>query len=188
MILLSLSFVLKVCCVATIVCWVSAEAPIVTSVGYIFETFTPYALIRFFEFSDKEWNITENCFADMYEYIEGLRHGEYWALKCNTEKLISCRSQQIIILIMIVIVLYLIICVCVFIVYDASSYYSGAIFSGQNMRLQNPHLCSYLSRQFNEFTYKLDEYAYVISFDVQIISAHYLMEITYDNYFKVNLF
>lgn len=62
---------------------VIANAPIITSVGYAFETFTPYAMIRFFEFSDKEWNITENCFSDMYEYVEGLRHAEYWAIKCK---------------------------------------------------------------------------------------------------------
>lgn len=61
----------------------SAEAPVVTSIGFMFETFSPYTLIRFFEFSDREWNITEGCFGDMYEYVEGLRHNEYWALKCK---------------------------------------------------------------------------------------------------------
>lgn len=61
---------------------VSGNAAIITSVNYAFETFSPYALIRFFEFSDKEWNITGKCFKDMYVYVQGLRNGEYWAVKC----------------------------------------------------------------------------------------------------------
>lgn len=61
-----------------------ANAAIITSVNYAFETFSPYALIRFFEFSDKEWNITEKCFRDMYVYVDGLRNGEYWAVKCRS--------------------------------------------------------------------------------------------------------
>lgn len=61
---------------------VSGNAAIITSANYAFETFSPYALIRFFEFSDKEWNITEKCFRDMYVYVGGLRNGEYWAVKC----------------------------------------------------------------------------------------------------------
>ncbi|XP_037888979.1 uncharacterized protein LOC119637197 [Glossina fuscipes] len=129
---------------------VIANAPIITSVGYAFETFTPYAMIRFFEFSDKEWNITENCFSDMYEYVEGLRHAEYWAIK----------------------------------LYDASSYYGGSVFAGSTVRLHNPHLCRFLSQQYKKYKNKLDDYAYVISFDVQIVSAHYLMEIAFDNYYK----
>lgn len=68
----------------------STNAAIITSVNYAFETFSPYALIRFFEFSDKEWNITEKCFRDMYVYVDGLRNGEYWAVKCR------CLSNQII--------------------------------------------------------------------------------------------
>lgn len=67
-----------------------SEAPVVTSIGFMFETFSPYTLIRFFEFSDREWNITEGCFADMYEYVEGLRHNEYWALKRKTTVLYFC--------------------------------------------------------------------------------------------------
>uniref|UniRef100_A0A1A9W9H3 Nose resistant-to-fluoxetine protein N-terminal domain-containing protein n=1 Tax=Glossina brevipalpis TaxID=37001 RepID=A0A1A9W9H3_9MUSC len=118
---------------------VIANAPIITSVGYAFETFTPYAMIRFFEFSDKEWNITENCFSDMYEYVE---------------------------------------------VYDASSYYGGSVFAGSTVRLHNPHLCRFLSQQYKKYKNKLDDFAYVISFDVQIVSAHYLMEIAFDNYYK----
>lgn len=62
--------------------FVSGNAGIITSVNYAFETFSPYALIRFFEFSDKEWNITEKCFRDMYVYVGGLRNGDYWAVKC----------------------------------------------------------------------------------------------------------
>lgn len=70
-------------------------------------------------------------------------------------------------------------------VYDASGYYSGGLFAGLNMRVHNPDLCRFLSRQYQEFAHNLDDYAYVTSFDVHLISAHYVMEIAYDNYFKV---
>lgn len=63
--------------------FVSSNAAVITSVNYAFETFSPYALIRFFEFSDKEWNITAKCFREMYVYVNGLRSGDYWAIKCK---------------------------------------------------------------------------------------------------------
>lgn len=72
------------------------------------------------------------------------------------------------------------------IVYDASSYYGGSVFAGSTVRLHNPHLCRFLSQQYKMYKNKLDDYAYVISFDVQIVSAHYLMEIAFDNYYKVS--
>lgn len=56
---------------------------VVTSVNYIFEGFSPYATLRFFEFNDKGWNISENCIRDMYNFLEGLRRGSLWAVKCE---------------------------------------------------------------------------------------------------------
>ncbi|KAI8122686.1 Nose resistant to fluoxetine protein 6 [Lucilia cuprina] len=133
---------------------VNANAAIITSVNYAFETFSPYALIRFFEFSDKEWNITEKCFRDMYVYVNSLRSGEYWAVK----------------------------------LYDASSYYAGAAFSGTSLRLHNPNVCRLLSKQFNEYfkvpRHHSETLLYVLPFDVHLISGHFLMEIAHDNFFR----
>uniref|UniRef100_A0A1I8NMU5 Nose resistant-to-fluoxetine protein N-terminal domain-containing protein n=1 Tax=Stomoxys calcitrans TaxID=35570 RepID=A0A1I8NMU5_STOCA len=132
---------------------ICGNAAIITSVNYAFETFSPYALIRFFEFSDREWNITQTCFRDMYVYVQGLRNGEYWAVK----------------------------------LYDATSYYAGAAFSGTTVRLHNPNLCRFLSQQHNDIqlqytnpNYKL----FALPFDVHLISGHFLMEVGYDNYFR----
>ncbi|XP_017472178.1 PREDICTED: uncharacterized protein LOC108363348 isoform X2 [Rhagoletis zephyria] len=58
-----------------------ARATVVTSVNYVFEGFSPYATLRFFEFNDKGWNISENCLRDMYNFLEGLRRGYLWAVK-----------------------------------------------------------------------------------------------------------
>ncbi|XP_058974424.1 uncharacterized protein LOC131800755 [Musca domestica] len=135
---------------------VYSNAAIVTSVNYAFETFSPYALIRFFEFSDKEWNVTQTCFRDMYVYVQGLRNGEYWAVK----------------------------------LYDATSYYAGAAFSGTSARMHNPNLCRYLSQQYNDLQLRTSNPNYklfVLPFDVQLISGHFLMEIGYDNYFRVSI-
>ncbi|XP_065365834.1 uncharacterized protein LOC135958842 [Calliphora vicina] len=134
--------------------FVSGNAAIITSVNYAFETFSPYALIRFFEFSDKEWNITDKCFRDMYVYVDGLRNGEYWAVK----------------------------------LYDATSYYAGAAFSGTSTRLHNPNVCRLLSKQFND-NIKIQRHPsetklYVLPFDVHLISGHFLMEIAHDNFFR----
>ncbi|KAM7349694.1 uncharacterized protein ACRADG_008540 [Cochliomyia hominivorax] len=131
-----------------------ANGAVITSVNYAFETFSPYALIRFFEFSDKEWNITETCFRDMYVYVDGLRNGEYWAVK----------------------------------LYDASSYYGGAAFSGTSIRMHNPNICRLLSKQFNEnnkiHLNPSERKLFILPFDVHLISAHFLMEIGHDNFFR----
>lgn len=50
-------------------------------VNYMLEAFNPYSVIRFFEFSDKGWNISENCLKNMYKYLEGLKSGALWAVK-----------------------------------------------------------------------------------------------------------
>ncbi|XP_055915180.1 nose resistant to fluoxetine protein 6-like [Eupeodes corollae] len=38
-------------------------------------------MVRFFEFNDKGWNISEKCLKDTYNYLEGLRKGSIWAIK-----------------------------------------------------------------------------------------------------------
>lgn len=55
-----------------------------TQVNYMLEAFNPYSVIRFFEFSDKGWNISENCLKNMYSYLEGLKSGALWSVKCES--------------------------------------------------------------------------------------------------------
>lgn len=55
-----------------------------THVNYMLEAFNPYSVVRFFEFNDKGWNISENCLKNMYNYLEGLKSGALWAVKCKT--------------------------------------------------------------------------------------------------------
>lgn len=52
-------------------------------VNYMLEAFNPYSVVRFFEFNDKGWNISENCLKNMYNFLEGLRSGALWAVKCE---------------------------------------------------------------------------------------------------------
>lgn len=78
-------------------------------------------------------------------------------------------------------------------VYDATSYYGGAAFSGVSARLHNPNICRSLSKQFNDYRQKhlhlhAETQLFVLPFDVQLISAHFLMEIAHDNYFRVSKF
>lgn len=57
-------------------------------VNYMLEAFNPYSVVRFFEFSDKGWNISENCLKNMYNYLEGLKSGSLWAVKCKSKLII----------------------------------------------------------------------------------------------------
>lgn len=66
-----------------------------TQVNYMLEAFNPYSVIRFFEFSDKGWNISENCLKNMYSYLEGLKSGALWAVKCKSLKISKKRLKQI---------------------------------------------------------------------------------------------
>lgn len=63
-----------------------------THVNYMLEAFNPYSVVRFFEFSDKGWNISENCLKNMYHYLEGLKNGALWAVKCKLEVGSNCEN------------------------------------------------------------------------------------------------
>lgn len=66
------------------VCFVGqiAGTPIY-SINSVFEVFSPMSMIRFFEFSDQGWNISEGCIKDMYLYLDGLQKDQPWSLKCK---------------------------------------------------------------------------------------------------------
>lgn len=65
-----------------------------THVNYMLEAFNPYSVIRFFEFSDKGWNISENCLKNMYNYLEGLKSGALWAVKCKSKLSFSLKKSE----------------------------------------------------------------------------------------------
>lgn len=54
---------------------------VIAQLNVIFETFSPTSMIRFFEFSDAGWNITEKCIKDMFLYLDGLHKDVVWAVK-----------------------------------------------------------------------------------------------------------
>lgn len=40
-------------------------------------------MVRFFEFNDVGWNISEKCIKDMFLYLDGLHKDMLWAVKCT---------------------------------------------------------------------------------------------------------
>lgn len=58
------------------------SATVISNLNVIFETFGPLSMVRFFEFNDVGWNITEKCIKDMFLYLDGLHKDVLWAVKC----------------------------------------------------------------------------------------------------------
>lgn len=59
-----------------------SEPIIISNVNLIFETFNPISMVQFYEFNDKEYNITDSCIQDMFLYLDGLHRDIFWAVKC----------------------------------------------------------------------------------------------------------
>lgn len=53
----------------------------ISSVTFGFEVFSPKSLIRFFEFNDMGWNISQECIRSMYTYLDALQKDSKWAYK-----------------------------------------------------------------------------------------------------------
>ncbi|XP_031626081.1 uncharacterized protein LOC116342557 [Contarinia nasturtii] len=96
------------------------SATVISNLNVIFETFGPLSMVRFFEFNDVGWNISEKCIKDMFLYLDGLHKDVLWAVK----------------------------------LYDASSFYSGGIMSGNIIRRTDPQLCRELNEEINIFNYQ----------------------------------
>lgn len=64
------------------VCIAFAGGTVISNLNVIFETFAPLSMVRFFEFNDIGWNITEKCIKDMFLYLDGLHKDMLWAVKC----------------------------------------------------------------------------------------------------------
>ncbi len=59
------------------------HSTIISNVNLIFETFNPISMVQFYEFNDKEYNITDSCIQDMFLYLDGLHRDIFWAVKCE---------------------------------------------------------------------------------------------------------
>lgn len=57
------------------------SATVISNLNVIFETFGPLSMVRFFEFNDVGWNISEKCIKDMFLYLDGLHKDVVWAVK-----------------------------------------------------------------------------------------------------------
>lgn len=68
-----------------------ASATVISNLNVIFETFGPLSMVRFFEFNDVGWNISEKCIKDMFLYLDGLHKDILWAVKC------MCKSFRFVI-------------------------------------------------------------------------------------------
>jgi hypothetical protein len=66
----------------------SCLAGSISNTNFVFETFSPRNLIRFFEFNDFGFNISSNCIKDLYIYLDALQKDLLWAYK---RKLLSFR-------------------------------------------------------------------------------------------------
>lgn len=54
---------------------------VISNLNVIFETFAPLSMVRFFEFNDVGWTISEKCIKDMFLYLDGLHKDVLWAVK-----------------------------------------------------------------------------------------------------------
>lgn len=59
----------------------TVNGTVISNLNVIFETFGPLSMVRFFEFNDIGWNITEKCIKDMFLYLDGLHKDVLWAVK-----------------------------------------------------------------------------------------------------------
>lgn len=58
---------------------------VISSVNFAFEVFSPKSMVRFFEFNDNDWNISQDCVRNMYSYLEALQLDTLWAYKREWE-------------------------------------------------------------------------------------------------------
>lgn len=54
---------------------------VISNLNVMFETFQPLSMVRFFEFNDVGWSISEKCIKDMFLYLDGLHKDVLWAVK-----------------------------------------------------------------------------------------------------------
>lgn len=58
------------------------EAALITNVNFVFEVFSAKSMVRFFEFNDAGWNISQDCIQNMYTYLNALQNDIRWSYKC----------------------------------------------------------------------------------------------------------
>ncbi|CRL04484.1 CLUMA_CG017565, isoform A [Clunio marinus] len=62
----------------TITCVTSTA---ISNVNFVFEVFSQKSLVRFFEFNDIGWNISQSCVQNLYSYLDALQKDLKWAYK-----------------------------------------------------------------------------------------------------------
>lgn len=60
----------------------AAVAP-VTKITTVWELFNPISLVKFFEFSDRGWNVSGECIRDMFWYLEAIEQDYEWPIRCK---------------------------------------------------------------------------------------------------------
>lgn len=65
------------------ICVSFVSSTVISNLNVIFETFSPISMVRFFEFNDVGWNISEKCIKDMFLYLDALHKDVSWAVKCK---------------------------------------------------------------------------------------------------------
>lgn len=55
----------------------------ISNLNVIFETFQPLSMVRFYEFNDVGYEISEKCIKDMFLYLDGLHKDILWAVRCK---------------------------------------------------------------------------------------------------------
>lgn len=70
------------------------RATIISNVNFAFEVFSPKSMIRFFEFNDMGWNISQDCVRNMYSYLDGLQKDMKWAYKRKLDEQSFVRERR----------------------------------------------------------------------------------------------
>lgn len=60
---------------------VSVKCGTISNVNSAFEVFSPKSMIRFFEFNDVGWTLSQDCMKNMFTYLDGLQKDLKWAYK-----------------------------------------------------------------------------------------------------------
>ena len=55
----------------------------VTKITTVLDLFNPISMVKFFEFSDRGWNISGECIRDMFWYLEAIEQDYLWPIKCK---------------------------------------------------------------------------------------------------------
>lgn len=184
-----------------------AKSSVISNINSAFEVFSPKSMIRFFEFNDVGWNISNACVRDMYSYLDGLQKDLMWTYKRKSSIATyvemkegkSCRKCRKWILIISTnssnetygnVFIIRTWCFCndrdsyqsvMLTVLDASGNYAGGLFYGQHLRPANPDQCYMLNDELDSVLKgdieKSMNTSKIVPFFVHLINAKYTTHI-----------